>query len=150
MGFLGQGCTVSRSSAVVNVQGSWGVGGLIGSSSIPTGQFSVIEDSFSTGDVSASTSYGAGFFGFADPRTRIFRCYSTGAVTGAGVDGFAGGVGATVEDSFWDTVSSGVPTSTFGIGRSTDDMLALDTFTTAGWDFVNLWNLSPGAYPNFR
>jgi hypothetical protein len=55
--------------------------------------------------------------------------------------------------SFWDTETSGQPTSAGGTGKTTLQMKTLSTFTNAGWDFTDTdgdpadWRMEPHAYP---
>ena len=42
----------------------------------------------------------------------------------------------TVTASFWDTRTSGQPTSTGGTGKTTAQMQTAKAFLDAGWDFV--------------
>jgi hypothetical protein len=49
--------------------------------------------------------------------------------------------GGSVFSSFWDTQISGQPTSAGGTGKTTAEMKTLLTFTSAGWDFVDTWNI---------
>lgn len=76
----------------------------------------------------------------------IHRSYSTGPVSATGVNVYEGGlVGrqqfSTVADSFWDTQTSGQPTSAGGTGKTTAEMKMQATYTGAGWDFVTVWTM---------
>ena len=69
--------------------------------------------------------------------------YSTGSVTG--YDYLGGLVGAnegTVNDSFWDTETSGQATSNGGTGKNTAEMKDITTFSGAGWDIIAVANPS--------
>jgi hypothetical protein len=68
--------------------------------------------------------------------------YSTGSVTGVG---FVGGLvgendGGTVNDSFWDTETSGKGSSAEGTGKTTEEMQDITTFSGATWDIVAVAN----------
>lgn len=52
---------------------------------------------------------------------------------------------------FWDIESTGQSESAGGEGKSTAEMQTLSTFTEAGWDFVEIWNIGQGqTYPFLR
>jgi hypothetical protein len=99
-----------------------------------------VSDSYSTGNVTgkgyAGCLVGLNLWG------TISRCYSTGTVSG---DGAVGGlVGdnseGTVNNSFWDTQTSGQPTSAAGIGKTTAEMKSIATFSGAGWKILAVAN----------
>ena len=127
------------------VSGSNHVGGLVGYN---TGG---ISDCYSTSTVSGSTDVG-GLVGYNDGS--ISNCYSRGAVsnsyTAGGLVGYNYGSGNIVS-SFWDTQTSGQMASAGGTGKTTIQMKTLLTFTSAGWDFVDVWGLGENqTYPYLR
>lgn len=72
----------------------------------------------------------------------IEKCFSTGKVTAniassriGGLVGFKSGSQGVINDSFWDSETSGKMTSAGGMGKTTVQMMTLSTFTGAGWDF---------------
>ncbi len=71
----------------------------------------------------------------------ILNCYSTGQVLVAtGATNYGGLIGlnyGTVTNCFWDTQTSGRPSSAGGTGKTTAEMKQIATFTTAGWDFTD-------------
>jgi len=69
----------------------------------------------------------------------IYKCYSTGRVTGSSnVGGLVGHhIAGEVGDSFWDVNTSGQPNSAGGMPKTTTEMKTKSTFTDAGWDFVD-------------
>jgi hypothetical protein len=83
----------------------------------------------------------------------ILNCYSTGQVlVAAGATNYGGLIGlnlGTVTNCFWDTQTSGRPSSAGGTGKTTAEMKHIATFTTAGWDFTdentngtdNIWRM---------
>jgi hypothetical protein len=81
----------------------------------------------------------------------IYYCYSAGSVTGNGyVGGLVGGGWGRVVNSFWDIGTSGQSISAGGTPKTTEEMKTKNTFTTAGWDFVNVWDICEGTnYPRF-
>jgi hypothetical protein len=61
--------------------------------------------------------------------------------------GWSEGVAA----SFWDIETSGQTTSAGGEGKTTAEMKKLSTFASAGWDFVDIWNIGENqTYPFLR
>jgi len=118
-------------------------------------------DSFARGNVSGGDRVG-GLVGCSIGGA-VFRSYSTGTVAQGivpgdwegGKGGLVGrvtgklpsGLGGTesqansVQDSYWDTQTSGQATSPGGSGRTTTQMKTQATFIN--WDFVNVWGISP-------
>jgi len=120
------------------------VGGLLGFSMNCT-----LSDCYSTCEVTAQDTIG-GLVGYNSPSNTIIRCYATGLVNGVTNTGGLVGVnnGGTVEDSFWDTETSGMTVSDGGTGLPTAQMQTLSTFTAVGWDFDTVWYmLAGGSYP---
>lgn len=139
------------------------VGGLIGD-----GMYSNIKNCYAMVDVTG-TSYVGGLIGWMGGGTTK-NCYSTGlvlhdALKGAGLIG--SGSGVTINNCFWDTLTSAnsagyssISTgSIFGAaGKSTSEMQQIKTFTDSAWDFVgetingteDVWNINQsynGGYP---
>jgi hypothetical protein len=48
-----------------------------------------------------------------------------------------------VSNSFWDVNTSGVTSSSGGVGRTTAQMKSQSTYESAGWDFVETWDIDP-------
>jgi hypothetical protein len=84
-------------------------------------------------------------------RGAAHKCYSTGSVSGTQpVGGFAGymRVLGSISHCFWDTQTSGQIASADGTGKTTAEMQMISTFTSAGWDFWNIWDICEGMnYP---
>jgi hypothetical protein len=82
----------------------------------------------------------------------IANCYSTGTVSGD--DPVGGLVGLNIDvvrASFWDVNTSSQSTSSGGTPKTTAEMKTKSTFTAAGWDFVNIWDICEGTnYPRLR
>jgi hypothetical protein len=125
------------------------IGGFCGVSSSAT-----FTNCYARVDVSGSNNVG----GFAGSYSGILtNCYSTGKVTllniGGAVGGLAGDDGSgsgTAVACFWDTQTSGQPTSFGGTGKTTAQMKYIHTFT--GWDFRRIWGLKSSqnnGYPFF-
>jgi hypothetical protein len=136
-----QGGNISNCYATGSVTGDI-IGGLVGSHSDGT-----ISNCYSTGSVSG-VSYIGGLVGIN--YSSISNCYSAGAVSGSiDVGGLVGlnSSGSSVS-SFWNTQTSGRMTSAGGTGKTTAQMKILSTFTSAGWDFANVWGIYNGqSYP---
>jgi mucin-19 len=137
---------------VIGTPSGYSTGGLAGMS----GPESVIQDSFSRGDVEGGF-YVGGFLGM-NWQAAVTDCYSVGSVSGVTlVGGFIGNnnlPGSNI-NCFWDNQSSG---QDFGVGagssdgiygRSTAEMKMESTFTNAGWDFnTPIWSIEEGIdYP---
>jgi len=73
----------------------------------------------------------------------IRKCYSKGGVSGNSYTGGLIGNGTNwVEDSFWDTQTSGQVSSAAGTGKTTTEMTTQSTYTDAGWDFTTpIWGI---------
>ena len=53
--------------------------------------------------------------------------------------------------SFWDKDTSGQMTSAGGEGKTTAEMQTESTFTDAGWDFIEIWDIGENqTYPFLR
>ncbi len=132
--------SISNCYSTGNVSGLEMCGGLVGQN------YSNISNSYATGNVtrtSGTNGYFGGFVGCNENYTSITKCYSTGSVSYSGATnptnkGFAGYVfGGSFSNCFWDTETSG-QTTTAGTatGKTTTEMKAETTFTSAGWDFT--------------
>jgi hypothetical protein len=133
-----------------SVDGNSVVGGLVGHN---CDHGAIITNCYSTGGV-LGAYYIGGLVGY-NHEGGIDNCYSTGSVSGTGW--FIGGLigfhnpDGFVRDSFWDTETSGQSTSSGGTGKKTAEMKTMNTFTTAGWDFVEVWGISENqTYPFLR
>ena len=114
------------------VNGFLCVGGLCGRN------FGGISSCFSTASVSAEGWLIGGLCGYNIDGS-ISKCYSTGEVSGdEDVGGLCGynNDGSVISSCFWDVQTSGMITSSGGIGKTTTEMQMQSTFTSAGWDFV--------------
>jgi hypothetical protein len=133
-GLIGQNDgTVSNSYFTGSVASDSGAGGLTGAN---TG---TVNDCYSTGDVSSNS--GAGGLVAANSGT-VNNSYSTGSVT---ADDYPGGLigysdEGTASGPFWDTATSGQPSSDGGAGRTTAEMKDMATFSDAGWEIIAVAN----------
>ena len=122
----------------VNVNSSGHVaGGLVGRNVDFTAP-GKIYNSYATGSVSGSENVG-GLVG--NNGSEIRNCYSIGAVSGSqNVGGLVGfkysSDPATVNNSYWDTETSGRSSSIGGSGRTTAEMTLAMNYLVGGWDFI--------------
>jgi hypothetical protein len=148
VGFNVQGSiTVSYSTG--SVSGSSFIGGLAGYSG-QTGGSSIVS-CYSTSSVSGTGEYIGGLVGDSGWST-IISCYSTGSVNGNGnyVGGLVGLNYNSIISCFWDIQTSG-QVSGGGEGKTTAQMKKLSTFTSAEWDFVEVWGIGNGqTYPYLK
>ena len=86
-----------------------------------------------------------GFAGHTNTGT-LDDCYSSGAVLASQTNGggFIGvDAGSTETNCFWDTETSNYATSAGDeTGKTTVLMKTESTFTDAGWDFTNIWEIA--------
>jgi len=146
--------TLSNSYSTCSVTGDSRVGGLVGDNWYYRG---ILSNSYSTGSVTGSMQVGGlvgvNFYG------NVTHSYSTGGVTGSTqVGGLVGYNKATVSNSFWDTVTSGMEESDGGTGKTTAEIMNIATFSGAAWDICGVtpgvtnpactWNIIDGqTYP---
>jgi uncharacterized repeat protein (TIGR02543 family) len=157
------GNTVSNSYATGSVTGTGTsnytcVGGLVGFNNAGT-----VSNSYSTGSVTgteaSNTVCVGGLVGYNNAGN-VNNSYSTGSVTDNYVVGGLVGYNndGNVNNSFWDKETSGQTTSAGGMGKTTEEMQNIDTFSGAAWnitavafDETNLayiWNIVNGVtYP---
>lgn len=145
--------TIEQSFSTADVSGRYRVGGFVGDNYM-SGQ---IFNSYATGNVNDLGLGGddiAGFVGLNyGSGSRIENSYSIGFVT-PGYPSKSGGfvgeslAGASCISNFWDNQTSGLSYSTCGQGKTTAEMQIESTFTEAGWDFINIWELID--YPHLQ
>jgi len=121
-------------------------GGLAGCS-----QKGTIQNSYSRSSVTVTNgSRIGGLAGCIDYRGEIFNSYSTGTVSVTNCVSVGGLVGnrmggganvGVVTHSFWDIETSGQTTSAGGTGKTTSEMQTETTFTGAGWNFDDIWDI---------
>jgi hypothetical protein len=166
--------TVTNCTAFGNVTGLSEVGGLIGNNSGFLFKCNAVSNTTGTGDnigglvgsnfggtISNSSAHGfangnsnvGGLVG-TNNKGLVTDCFSVGNVTGNFfVGGLIGNNSGTVITCFWDNETSGLITSAGGtgaVGKNTTEMMKQVTFTSAGWDFMNIWGLDEGkTYPFF-
>lgn len=143
------GGTVTESYATGDVSGGGnGVGGLLGSNG------GIVENSYATGDASSDASEVGGLVG-GNVGT-VTESYATGDVTGdEDVGGLIGDLapGGEVEDSYWDTETTGQDESDGGTGLTTSEMTgSAAPDNMGGFDFEEVWTTvtNPDDYPELR
>ena len=125
---------INSSYSSGNVIGNARVGGLIGQNS------AIVGDSYATGSVTGS-NYVGGLVGKNEDT--VSNSYSNGSVTGnTFVGGLVGQNEDTVNNSFWDTQTSGQANSAGGTGKTTAEMMDINTFLGVAWDICAV---APGA-----
>lgn len=137
--------------ATGTVDGNNGIGGLVGWQS-----GGVISDCYATGNTTGSSGSG-GLIGDAGATT-VQNCYAAGNIDGSN---YVGGLigedhGSSYTGNFWNSdinpTLSGVgnldPDPSGVIGKSTAELQKESTFTDAGWDFVDIWDIGENqTYP---
>jgi hypothetical protein len=125
-----------------------------------------IYNNYSTGNISLLSSskaeylsYVGGLIGHNDGT--VDNCYSTGIPESTEIDNYIGGLlgidnfqgNFTSSGNFWDIETSGIDSSAGGTGLPTAQMKTKSTFTDAGWDFENIWDIdgtTNDGYPFLR
>jgi hypothetical protein len=131
--------TINTSYSKATVSGHTEIGGLVGRTS---DEAAIVSNCYATGNVNGD-SYVGGLVGQVE-RGRIFNCYSAGNVSGDQyVGGFTGYIRilGSVIHCFWDTQTSGQPTSPGGTGKTTAEMQIITTYTDVGWNFREFWTI---------
>jgi len=147
-GFVGENYygTISQCFSTGSITGDEYIGGMVGVNV----DNSLISNCYSTADVSGYSNVG-GLVGINGGT--ISNCYAAGAVDG---NDYTGGlVGSnyygTILASFWDVNTSGQATSAGGTPKTTTEMKTESTFTNAGWDFIEIWDIGENqTYPFLR
>ncbi len=143
--FVGGLCGYNNSGSISNSYASSSisgfgdkVGGLCG---VNIG--SSIINSYVSGSVIGNVSVG-GLCGY-NYRGSIRNSYSVSQVSGnSNIGGILGEeYKGKFSDNFWDIQTSGIDSSIAGKGKTTAEMKTKSTFTNAGWDFTDIWNINP-------
>jgi len=149
----GNGTNFNQPYTSGSVSGTYKVGGFIGT---VNNDWVDVKDCYSRASVTGDTDIG-GFAGYMLDNTNARRCYSTGSVSGTtSVGGFVGYFRGNLTACFWDTETSGTSTgigngSSLNLsGKTTSEMQTQSTFTGAGWDFTNVWEMIGSNYPRLR
>jgi hypothetical protein len=145
-GMIASSSNINNSYSMGIASGQSFVGGFAGYHSS-----SIISNSFSTGNVSNTGTAIGGFTGY-NSSSAISNCYSTGSIDGYGdVGGFVGSNNGTpISNSFWDAETDNLDGTSSGstnfgaTGKITSEMKTQSTFTDAGWDFTDIWEMYAG------
>ncbi len=156
-GCEGPGASYTEVFAHGSVTGNNRVGGFVGESFL-----SDFNDAYASGDVTGVDDVGG--FGGAVTQGQIDNAYARGSVTGTGLNtgGFIGAYSIGENDriithSFFDTETSGQLIACedgdcSGVtGKTTTEMTTTSTFTDAGWNFNDVWEIDSDndGYPHF-
>ena len=160
--------TITESHSESNVSGIENIGGLVGYSSsgeikysyttgdvscttegsgglVGSVQSTSIYDCYATGSILGYEEVG-GLAGYLSIGSSVSNCYSTGLVSGTisfgGLIGFktTSTVVPTVDNSYYDTNTSGQSDTGKGTPKTTPEMKTESTYD--GWDFPNTWTLN--------
>jgi hypothetical protein len=152
VGSSNQHSSLTSCYATGSVSAEIDVGGLVGVTDLSC----TITFCYATGSVNGYAGLTAGGLVGSNKDSSLICCYSTGLVNPQSQGSSAGGlVGAhisgAITDCFWDIETSGIETSAGGTGKTTAEMKTLSTFTSAGWDFVEIWGIGENqTYPYLR
>ena len=149
-GFVGGLVGISQSYSRINQSYSAGsvngsgtsIGGLVGANETS----SMIDNCYSVASVHGTGYDVGGLVGLDVSSSEVNNSYSVGSVSSSAdhVGGLTGYNDALlVTNSFWDTQTSGQPSSTGGTGETTAAMKDKSTFFNAGWD-PGVWNIGDG------
>lgn len=151
-GYNSQAGIITMCYATGTVSGmDYRIGGLCG-----WNYYGSIADSYSTGEVAGNNEIG-GLCG-RNYSGSIADSFSTGVVSGnTNFEGFCGWIeaGGIITNCFWDVETSGMGDDgddNYGAtGKTTVQMQMRETFADAGWDMVNIWDISENqTYPFLR
>ena len=106
---------------------------------------STISNSYCTASISTSGARIGGFAGWNWSTSTLEKCYSTGSVSGtSNVGGLVGYNDGTVNNSFYNSTTSGQSDTGKGEPKNTEEMQTQTTFTNEGWDFTDVWAMNGG------
>ncbi|MHC4088499.1 MAG: GLUG motif-containing protein [Planctomycetota bacterium] len=152
VGINSEGGRIIKCFAHCSVSAPDRIGGLVGYN-----YYGTISDCYATGSVSGNNCVG-GLVGYHSWDT-ISNCLAAGVVDGNDDTGGLIGIGqyGSCTNCFWnsdinpDMNGIGNTTDPNVIGKSTAQMQTESTFTGAGWDFVEIWNIGENqTYPYLR
>jgi hypothetical protein len=127
---------ISKAYVTGSVSGKDIIGGLVGFNG------GTITDSYSATTVTGSSSGIGGLVGW-NIQGDISNTYSTGVVTGIGeVGGLVGTNAGSIDNSFWNTETSGQSTSAGGVGKTTAEMQKIATYTTNITNEDDRWTMT--------
>ena len=138
--------SISKCYSLGTVSGTTDTGGLVGWN----WEQASVSNSYSQSNV-YSDQWAGGLIGINNGS--IAKCYSSGIVSGKKytVGGLVAMNYGSSSDSFWDTETSGQTESAAGAGKTTANMKKKATYTSAGWDFTNTWEINENQdYPELK
>lgn len=142
-GLVGQNKgSIVYSCNLAAVSGSGNTGGLVGRNNNSIG------NCYSRGSVSGTQA--GGLVGYNVSTGKIINSYNSGSVSNRS-GGLVGNGNGPVENSYWDTGTSGCTASAGGEGKTTEQMKRRETYP--GWDFDTVWGIDPDrneGYPFLR
>jgi hypothetical protein len=122
------------------VRGYSVVGGICGTNGTAGGE--IMQSYTAVSVIGGTGSTIGGLCGDNQTEGIITQCYSTGEVTGSNlIGGLCGNNLGSITTSFWNTETSGQSTSSGGTGKTTVEMKKQSNFTSAEWDFVQVWGI---------
>lgn len=134
----------SHSQGTIYLSNIYYSGGIVGRN------YGTIEDCHTSVSIEGSGLRTGGAIGSNEAGSTVLNCYSVGLVQGSSeVGGFCGANYGTITNSYWDTDTSGKPTSSGGTGKTTAEMkagLIPDTTIYIGWDPL-IWD--PGTVNDY-
>ncbi len=143
--------TILSCYATGNVSGTTLVGGLVGRHSAAFFGVGIISDCHASGSVTGN--YAGGLVGQSWTGV-ITKSYASGYVSGGSVNGGLVGevvMGGQTNSSFWNYETTGQLVSDGGTAKSTKEMMTKSTFTDAGWDLAEIWDMEENqTYPYLR
>lgn len=135
-----EGATVTESFSLSEVTGLEQVGGFAGEI-----DGCGVLDSFASGSATASEGLVGGFAALIG-QAEIANIYASGEVTGEDSGGLVAEIDSdisVIENSFWDTQTTGQESSAAGTGKTSAQMKSLSTFTDdlgeSAWNFDEVW-----------
>ncbi len=135
--------TISECYSRGDVTGNY-IGGFIGSSDVTT-----ISNCYSAGSAVATDGWNRGAFCFTITDGSIEYSYTVSDVGGNDNKGFIGDDNGTptYSNNFFDTETTGQAGATGATGKTTTEMKTQTTYTDAGWDFTNTWEIIAPSSP---
>ncbi|MFZ5897943.1 MAG: GLUG motif-containing protein [Bacillota bacterium] len=136
--------TVSASYATATTTGGGMVGGLVGYNR------NLIENSYASGAATSSAERVGGLVGYN--YGEINKSYAVGAVTGPISGGLVGETSSsTITASFYNSDTTGQDDTGKGVPKTTEELTQALTFSSAGWDFTDVWAIDEGlSYPYLK
>lgn len=135
--------TIAGSYSNGSISAAWHLGGIVG-----TLRWGYVNNCFSHMSIYGGRHLG-GVVGIAGGSNPCFinHCYGTGQIELIAGGSFSGGVvgylsdGSTMEHSFWDVQTTGIPNNSTNGGKTTAQMIYPGSLETYGaWDFDTIWH----------